>query len=509
MKFSKSFIPTTKQPPKDAVVNSHKYLVQGGFVSQTGSGIYNFLPMGKIVLDQISTIVKEELNKTGAQEVDLGMVTPASLWKESARYEKYGKELLRFKDRKSNDFVLGPTYEEAMVDLVRNRVTSYKNLPLNLYQVKTKFRDELRPRFGLLRGREFLMKDGYSFHSSEESLKEEFALMEQTYKNILDRLGLEYRVVEADSGSIGGNSSKEFMVLASNGEDDIVYCEACEYGANIEAAVSSVDNSTNSKIVVKKALYEDSSKIVVFFISQDDELQLTKATKAVDALELFDIDTPQDMTKQDFIDSSEYECIIDSSLENEFALSSYDVRAVQVGDTCKCCGNKLNITKGIEVGHIFELGDKYSSALNATFLDENGKSKNLIMGTYGLGISRLVAVMQEVLSDEKGCVWNNIIAPCQLDIIISDIKKPDQVKVATDIYNKCLEKGLSVILDDRKERFGFKIGDFELIGFPYAIIVGRNLSDGIIQLVDRKTLQKTDIQLDEIDEKLKELFWGS
>ncbi|HHD78010.1 MAG TPA: proline--tRNA ligase, partial [Campylobacteraceae bacterium] len=236
MRLSRLFAPTTKEAPKDAVLPSHIFLVRGGFIAQIGSGIYNYLPLGKMVLDRIRSVVKEELDAVGNQEVLLGFVTPSELWKESGRYDKFGKELLRFKDRKNNEFVLGPTHEEAMVDLVRNRVKSYKQLPLNLYQINTKFRDEARPRYGLLRGREFIMKDGYSFHESVEDMQREYALMEKTYGRILDRLGLRYRVVEADSGAIGGSGSKEFMVLADNGEDDIVICEGCDYAANIEAA---------------------------------------------------------------------------------------------------------------------------------------------------------------------------------------------------------------------------------------------------------------------------------
>jgi len=298
VKFTNLFAPTAKEAPKDAVLPSHIYLVRGGFVSQVGAGIYNFLPLGKIILDKIRAIVKEELDNAGAQEVQLGFITPSELWKESGRYAKFGKELLRFQDRKNNEFVLGPTHEEAMVDLVRNRLKSYKQLPLNLYQINTKFRDEARPRYGLLRGREFLMKDGYSFHENEEDLKREYTLMEQTYSRILKRLGLDFRVVEADSGSIGGSGSRELMVLANNGEDDIIVCSSCDYAANIEAAkrqavkapegevemqrgsfhtpgISTIEALSAYfkidpyfliKAVAKKAIYEEEEKIVLFFL---------------------------------------------------------------------------------------------------------------------------------------------------------------------------------------------------------------------------------------------------
>ena len=322
MKFSKLYAPTTKDAPKDATLPSHKFLLRGGFVTQSGSGLYSFLPLGKIVLDKIRDIVKEEMDNSGANEIQMGVVTAADLWKQSGRYDVFGKELLRLKDRKNNDFVLSPTHEEVVVDIVRNIITSYKQLPLHLYQITTKFRDEARPRYGLLRGREFIMKDGYSFHDSQESLKEEFDHMEETYRKIFTRLGLDFRVVEADSGAIGGSGSKEFMVLAENGEDDIVVCEDCEYSANIEAARRAkrttdaeppeadfakfytptpikdsirhiaeffkVDEFYTIKSVIKKAIYKDEEKIISFFVRGCDTLQETKAQNACGALELVD-----------------------------------------------------------------------------------------------------------------------------------------------------------------------------------------------------------------------------
>jgi prolyl-tRNA synthetase len=357
MRFSQLFTPTTKDAPKDAVLPSHIYLVRGGFISQIGSGIYNFLPLGKIVLDKIHQIVKEEMDKTGAQEVQLGFVTPMSLWDESGRSQKFGKELLRFRDRKNNEFVLGPTHEEAMVDLVRSRVKSYKQLPLHLYQINTKFRDEARPRYGLLRGREFLMKDGYSFHENEEDLKREFSLIQETYVKILNRLGLEHRVVEADSGAIGGSGSREVMVLAENGEDDIVVCSKGEYAANIEAAKrakpkaidSEVEMSTDKfhtpdvktieelseffkiepyfivKAVAKKAIYEDKSEIVVFFVRGSDTLQETKAQSICGAIELIDA-TEEEISEAGLVagfiglDAKDVKIYVDSELKDEESL---------------------------------------------------------------------------------------------------------------------------------------------------------------------------------------------
>ena len=566
MKFSKLFIPTTKEMPSDASLPSHQFLVRGGFIAQTGAGIYDFMPLGKIVLEKIRAIVKKEMDEAGANEVQFGFVTPLSLWSESGRALTMGSELLRFKDRKNGEFVLSPTNEEAVVNMVKNRVTSYKDLPLHLYQINTKFRDEARPRFGLMRGREFLMKDGYSFHSCEEDLVREFNLMEETYKKIYTKLGLDFRVVEADSGAIGGSGSKEFHVLASSGEDTIVVCDGCNYAANIEAAKReakkyefkegelkkvetpncttiedvanflSVSKEQTIKAVIKKAIFKDSSKIVVFFIRGSDELEDTKAQNSVDALELIDatldeikdagvvagycglVDLPKDIL-----------VVVDSELENSQGMvcggneenfhfinvdlkvieniKYFDLIAVKEEDTCACCGGKLSYTKGIEAGHIFQLGDKYSKAMNATFLDENGKAKPFIMGCYGVGVSRLVAAVIEQNHDEKGCIWTKSTTPFMVDIIVSNSKNEDEKNMGEKIYEELKASNVEVILDDRiNARFGFKIGDFELLGFPYAIIIGKKLTDGIVEIVDRKTLLKTEVKIEEVVSKILNLI---
>ena len=566
MKFSKLFIPTTKEMPSDASLPSHQFLVRGGFIAQTGAGIYDFMPLGKIVLEKIRAIVKKEMDEAGANEVQFGFVTPLSLWSESGRALTMGSELLRFKDRKNGEFVLSPTNEEAVVNMVKNRVTSYKDLPLHLYQINTKFRDEARPRFGLMRGREFLMKDGYSFHSCEEDLVREFNLMEETYKKIYTKLGLDFRVVEADSGAIGGSGSKEFHVLASSGEDTIVVCDGCNYAANIEAAKReakkyefkegelkkvetpncttiedvanflSVSKEQTIKAVIKKAIFKDESKIVVFFVRGSDELEDTKAQNSVDALELIDatldeikdagvvagycglVDLPKDIL-----------VVVDSELENSQSMvcggneenfhfinvdlkvieniKYFDLIAVKEEDTCACCGGKLSYTKGIEAGHIFQLGDKYSKAMNATFLDENGKAKPFIMGCYGVGVSRLVAAVIEQNHDEKGCIWTKSTTPFMVDIIVSNSKNEDEKNMGEKIYEELKASNVEVILDDRiNARFGFKIGDFELLGFPYAIIIGKKLLDGIVEIVDRKTLLKTEVKIEEVVSKILNLI---
>jgi len=434
MKFSNLFIPTTKETPADATLPSHQFLIRAGFINQQGSGLYNYLPLGKIVLEKIRKIVKEELDEAGCNEVQLGFVTPMELWEKSGRADKMGLEMLRIKDRKNNDFVLSPTNEEAMVELVKNRITSYKDLPVNLYQINTKFRDEARPRFGLMRGREFLMKDGYSFHESVESMKEGFALMQETYTKIFTKLGLDFRIVEADSGAIGGTGSKEFHVIANSGEDTIVVCDSCEYGANIET------------------IFEDEDEINSLNELSYEELQTKEITQ-------------------------------------------------------KCsCGGKLSYTKGIEAGHIFQLGTTYSEALDAKFLNANGKTEPFQMGTYGIGVSRIMAAVIEQSNDEKGCIWTKETAPYMIDIIVSNAKKEEELNAGLKIYEELKSNGVEVIIDDRKkERFGFKMGDFELIGFPYAIVIGKKLQDGMVELICRKTGEKTDIKIDEVLSSLKEL----
>jgi len=566
MKFSKLYAPTTKDAPKDATLPSHQYLVRGGFISQVGSGLYNFLPMGKIVFDKIKNVVKEEMDKTGAQEIQMDVVTPAELWKQSGRYDVFGKELCRFKDRKDNEFVLGPTHEEVVVDIVRNRINSYKQLPLHLYQITTKFRDEARPRFGLLRGREFTMKDGYSFHEDEACMKQEFDVMEKTYTKIFTRLGLDFRAVEADSGAIGGSGSKEVMVLAQNGEDDIVVCQSCAYAANVEAAKRApkttnaqapeanfgkfktpdmktiedvsdffkVDPFYSIKAVVKKAIYVDKEEVVVFFVRGNDELQETKAQNACGALDLVDasleevekaglyagfigpiglgnvrfyIDFELKEAKNLICGANEVDYhFVGVSMFNFKEERYKDLISVHADDRCACCGGVLHVTKGIEVGHIFQLGQKYAKAMGATFLDKNGKAQPFYMGCYGIGVSRLVAVMIEASHDDKGCIWNKQTAPYVLDIIVSNSKDEAQNAFAEAMYTKLQEEGVNVLWDDRNERFGFKMKDFELIGFPYALIVGKELEEGFVEIVERKTLDKTVVKKEDAYAALKELL---
>ncbi|MBN2722405.1 MAG: proline--tRNA ligase [Campylobacterales bacterium] len=567
MKFTQLLIPTLKEVPNDATLASHIYLLRGGFIQGVGSGLYNFLPLGKMVLDNVRNIVKEELDAVGSQEVSLGFVTPASLWIESGRFEKYGKELLRFKDRKDNEFVLGPTHEEMMVNLVKQTVKSYKQLPLNLYQINLKFRDEIRPRFGLMRGREFLMKDGYSFHVNEEDMKREFTLMEETYKRIFTRLGLEFRVVDADSGAIGGSGSKEFMVLANSGEDTIVVCKNCEYGANIEAAVRKpavcnseapeanfakfhtpnikaidelsdffkVDPFYIMKTVAMRALYDEGkSEIVLFVLRGSDTLQETKACNAVNANELIDVSDAElaevglyagymgplevpsgiRVVADDALKNA-VQMICGANIENyhfigvssdKMNVAYHDLIAVQEGDKCICCGGELTYTKGIEVGHIFQLGTRYSEPLKAEFLNEHGKTQPFVMGTYGIGVSRLLVAIIEQHHDEKGCKWTKESSPFAVEIIVSNAKDESQSKFAEELYQALKAKKIKVLLDDRKERFGFKMKDYELIGIPFAVVVGQKLEEDMVELVYRDGREPLAIDIKEIVDAVVELI---
>lgn len=567
MRRSRAFIPTSKEAPSDAQLASHIFLSRAGFVSQNAAGLYNYMPLAKKVIKKIENVINEEMGKAGAQEVELSFVTPASLWEESGRIEKFGKELLRFRDRKETLFVLGPTHEEMMVDLVRNRVTSYKQLPINLYQIKTKFRDEARPRFGLMRGREFIMKDGYSFHSSEADLDREFDAMEASYKKILTRLGLEFRVVEADSGAIGGSGSKELMVLADSGEDTIAVCSKCEYGANVEAAKRSprtiipeapeanfnkfqtpniksidelaeffkIDPYYTIKTVAKRVIYEDTSEIVLFFLRGSDNLQEVKAQNATDALDIVDVSEeelleagiipgfigPLDQNKakhvidNDLLNAKNMVCGaneldyhfvgVDLSVLSEIAYFA-DIAEVNEGDTCPNCDGKLSFTKGIEVGHIFKLGTTYSAALKAEYLDENGKSQPFIMGTYGMGVSRLVAAVIEQHHDENGCIWTKETAPYMVNIMISNIKDEEQVALGERLYTEFQDAGVEVMLDDRKERFGFKMKDAELIGFPYTVIIGKELVNGEVQIYNRQTTQNQTVKVENLFNTVMELL---
>ena len=404
MFWSKIFLPTLKDSPQDAEIISHKLMLRSGMIRRVTSGIYTWLPLGLRVLRKVENIVREEMNASGAQEVLMPMVQPRELWEETNRWKKMGPELLRIQDRHERDFCLGPTHEEVITDLIRNNIKSYKELPLNLYQIQTKFRDEVRPRYGVMRGREFLMKDSYSFNLNEESLAESYLLMKNTYKKIIDRLGLKFKIVKADTGAIGGDVSEEFHILAENGEDTIAVSDSSDFAINTE-----------------------------LLLKEGEELD---------------------------------------SLQGK---PSPDGEGV------------IEIKKGIEIGHIFQLGRVYADAMNANVLDQEGKARSLFMGCYGIGVSRLVAAAIEQNNDDKGIIWPDAIAPYEVNIVAIGFDKNEEIaKAAIDLYNQLLSMGYEAMLDDRKDGYGTKMKDAELIGVPINVIIGKQyLQNNEIELKHR------------------------
>lgn len=568
MRLSKAFLKTYKEAPKEAEVISHKLMLRSSMIRQLTKGVYNYLPLGYRVLKKIENIVREEMNRAGAQEILMPVLQPASLWEESGRWFAYGPELMRIKDRNERDFALGPTHEEVVTDIVRNIVDSYKNLPFNLYQIQTKFRDEIRPRFGLMRGREFLMKDAYSFHLTEESLDEEYINMKNTYCRILERCGLMYRAVEADSGSIGGDSSNEFMVLAESGEDDILYSDSSDYAANIEKAQSIINFEESLEEKLEKELIETPNMEAIDEVSIYLNIPKTKTVKALMLKEVLEKNNNYFLVliRGDFeVNDIKVKNLVNASMELEMMndeeiasfglesgyISSFekienltvildesvkymknfvvgankkgyhyknvnledlyydivgDVRIAREGDISPDGKGILKKARGIEVGHIFKLGEKYSKALNATVLDENGKQKTIKMGCYGIGVSRIMSAAIEQNYDEFGIIWPKNIAPYIVDIIIANIKDETQVNIAENIYNELLKNKIDVVLDDRNERAGFKFKDADLIGFPLKIVVGKGAVDGIVEVKDRKTGKSEGIKVDKVLDFVKDFL---
>ena len=545
MRYSRFFAPTLRDDPADAEVISHKLLLRAGFIRRVTSGVYDFLPMGLSVLRKIEGIIREEMARAGAQELLLPMVQPSELWQQSGRWEKYGSELLRFKDRHAHESCLGPTHEEVICDLVCRELRSYKQLPMNLYQIQSKFRDEVRPRFGLMRGREFVMKDAYSFHADEASLQEEYQNMFATYQRIFNRLGLKYRAVEADTGSIGGNQSHEFHVLAESGEDLIAYCSHCEYAANVEKAVSKREipgfaDSELSEVstpeitavedvakfldvqpsqLVKTLIYhvtggEFDGHTIAACVRGDDNLQEIKLTRALDADEvtLADDDAltsiqsikgfvgPQGLACKVLVDESLRDAvgmvagankadthIAGLSIHRDIAQPIFaDLREVRLGDACAHCSKgSIQHARGIEVGQVFALGQQYTKPLEVLFQDQNGKRATATMGCYGIGVSRLIAAIIEQCHDEHGMIWPLAVAPFQA-VIITMGKSEKAMQASEKLYQDMRGAGIEVLWDDRKERPGVKFKDAELMGLPIHIVVGdRGLEADSIEVRQR------------------------
>ncbi len=542
MKYSNLLIPTMKETPADAEVKSHSFMLRAGYIRKMASGVYAYLPLCLRVLRKIEQIVREEMAAGGAQELLLPIVMPAEIWQETGRWQVYGKELLRFKDRHDREFCIGPTHEEAITDLLRNYVRSYRDLPKNCFQIQTKFRDEVRPRFGLMRGREFIMKDGYSFDRTEEDAHRTYDVMYDAYKRIFTRCGLKYRPVEATTGTIGGSRSHEFQVLAESGEDEIVSCDSCEYAANVEKAEirnSSGNASEKSgsfekvhtpgrksveevsaflkcdeSALVKTLIFETDLGPVAGLVRGDRSLKESKLKDAIGCewCHLADEDTVRKVTGASSGFSGPVGLEIPVYADNEIAsLSDFvvganeddqhlvgvncadmhvtkfaDIRRAVAGDGCPRCQGHLEEYRGIEVGQVFYLGTKYSSPMNASYLDENGDSKTIYMGCYGIGIGRTAAAAIEQNHDENGIIWPLPIAPFHVEIIPLGIGG-DEERVAAEIYSSLCSAGVEALLDDRDERAGVKFADADLIGVPYRIIIGKKgLASGKVELKSRR-----------------------
>lgn len=561
MRFSRGFLPTLKEAPADAEVVSHKLMVRSGMIRRLAAGVYTLLPLGVRVQRKVEQILREELNRAGAQEVFLPTLNPAELWRKTGRWEVYGKELLRLKDRHERDFCLGPTHEEVITDLVAREVRSYRELPLNLYQIQTKFRDEIRPRFGVMRGREFTMKDGYSFDRDEAGAEQSYEEMVQAYTRIFRRCGLKFSAVEADSGAIGGSFSHEFMVMADTGEEAITVCDSCAYAANVEKSPVSLklpktEESELEKVhtpgahtieevaeffslppyrMLKTLLYVADGEPVAAMIPGHRDLNEIKLKNALDAvdIELADAETVEKLTNSEVgfagpVGLSNVRLVADYAIENrgglivganqtdyhytgaregrDFEASEFaDLTVAQEGDACPSCEAELSIRRGIEVGHVFKLGCKYSESLDATYQDESGETHTIVMGCYGIGVGRTVAAAIEQNHDEDGIIWPTPIAPYHVDII--PVRVDDEtMKVCDGIYDSLESAGLDVALDDRDERPGVKFKDADLIGFPYKIVVGpKGLKEGKIELKSRKTGDTQFVAINEAASFLKNL----
>ena len=570
MKYSKYFIPTLKETPAEAEVVSHKLMLRAGLIRKLASGIYNYLPIGLRAIKKVENIIREEMNRAGAIEILMPSVQPAELWKESGRWEYYGLELLRFRDRHNRDSCLGPTHEEVITDLVRREIHSYKQMPINLYQIQNKFRDEIRPRFGVMRGREFLMKDAYSFDAREKDAEKSYEIMYETYSNIFRRCGLKFRAVEADTGSIGGSFSHEFMVLAETGEDQIVNCLQCDYAANLEKAevrsqveafrdpehflpleeVETPDKKTVEEVtaflgmapdqLVKTLIFKTDEDVTAALVRGDHEINEAKLKNflGVDRVELADPHLVADITgapmgfagplglkvriiadhavrgMENFVTGGNRKDIHfkNVNIERDFQVDLFeDLRFITSNDTCPKCGSKIMFGRGIEVGHIFKLGTKYSEAMGALFLDEFGKEKPIVMGCYGIGVTRTVAAAIEQNHDKDGIVFPIPIAPFEVVILPLQMNEPDVVKASEKIYTELMDKNIDVLIDDRDLRAGFKFKDADLLGTPLRITVGtRHLKNHQVEMKVRSESKSSLISLKDsasiILQKVKELY---
>ena len=560
MRWSRYFLYTTKEEPSETEAVSHRLLTKAGFIKQVASGIYELTPIAFRVLKKIENIVRDEMDKAGAQELLLTILNPAELWKETGRWDYYGNELFKLKDRSDRDYCLGPTHEEEITDLVRKTVRSYKQLPLNLYQIHTKFRDEKRPRYGLIRGREFIMKDAYSFDTDEESAKNSYDIMVKAYKNIFKRLNLNVLMVKADVGQIGGKSSHEFVAITKYGEALIAYCENCGYAANTEIVelkkpnvekepplvleevytpnVKTIEelslflNVPKSKII-KSVLYIKENKPVMVLIRGDKKIDEKKLERlfGTDEFRLAEDEEVLKLLNTEkgfigpFVEGKDIEIIVDNSLYNAsnmvvaFNKPHYhyknanidfenfvDVAQVEENDPCPECGSPLKVAQGLELGHTFLLGTRYSLPMKAFFTDKDGLEKPIVMGCYGIGISRLIAAIVEQYHDEKGIKWPLPVAPFQ--VLISCVNTSDELQYSTSehLYKSLIQEGIEVLFDDRDVSPGVKFNDADLVGIPYRIVVGKKAKDGLVEVVDRHTLKAVDVPIDKVLDYIKDIL---
>ena len=568
MRASNLYAPTLRNTPAEAEIVSHQLMYRAGMIRKVAGGMYTFLPLGWRVIRKIEQIIREEMDAAGGQEVCMPIMQPAELWEESGRWAAYGDEMMRIKDRHHRDFCLGPTHEEMITDLVRNEVRSYKQLPLLLYQIQDKFRDERRPRFGLMRSREFIMKDLYSFDKDVESMNVSYQKMYDAYVNIYNRMGLEFRPVEADNGAIGGGHSHEFTVLADAGESNIAYCTKCDYAASDEKAelapiaaaaeeelslekaatpaINTIDalvdflNVPIEKTIKAVAYQTDTDQLVLAFVRGDHDVNEVKVINQVPgALELrmaeeeairaaggypgfmspigvkegtLILVDPTVMNMSNAIAGANeadyhYKNVNPKRDFTQESIVVTDLRMVKEGDACPHCGAKMTMTRGIEAGQVFTLGTKYSQSMGATFLDENGKEHPLYMGCYGIGVGRTMAAAIEQNNDEQGIVWPRAIAPYEVVVVAVNAKKDDQLSCAEEIYGECQQAGLDTLLDDRKERAGVKFKDCDLIGYPLRVVVGpKAVEEGQIEIKVRKTGEVFTVARTEYLSKVQELL---
>lgn len=563
MKMSNMLVGTLREVPAEAEIESHKLMLRAGLMRKMAAGIYNYMPLGLKVIENVKNIVREEMNNAGAQEFLASALIPAELWQESGRWDAYGAEMFRLKDRHNRDFCLGPTHEEVFTDIVRNEIKSYKQLPLNLYQIQTKYRDERRPRFGVMRSREFIMKDGYSFDKDQEGLDLAYEKMRKAYVNIFNRCGLDAKAVAADSGAIGGSGSAEFMVKSEVGEDDVVFCTACDYAANIEKAPSTPEHGEKEELmevekvetpavksiedlakffecspkkIAKTLIFQADDKVVAVVLRGDreaNEVKIANAIGEVIELEMASEEAVKEATgaavgfagpmgiKVDMLlvdqeVANMYNFIIganetDMHLKNvnygrDFEGIVGDFRNVTIGEKCPECGKEITISRGTEVGHIFKLGTKYSESMGATFIDEDGKAKPFIMGCYGIGVTRTVASIIEQHNDENGIIWPLEVAPYHVSVIPANVKNEEQATKAEEIYNELRRMGVEALLDDRKERAGVKFKDSELMGIPMRITVGKMIGEGQVEFKLRNGGEVETLSIEEVYNRVREEF---